>query len=207
MVTYVVDSNCFIHMGAMGATTLLKDLKSGLKTMHVTNGVHGEIRTVRFQRWKQRPNLLEQIKPLLTTHSVDDGQIRGLASKIGERASPQDVDLSLMVLSSKLQREGHDVLLVTDDFKMAKATEEHKLAAEVCPPSTFFERISKSAKGKHASELRRLGRRIRAAEMQYAISRRNEYDVQAKITWMVDSLLATAPFKIASADATAFSDL
>ncbi|MBL6881923.1 MAG: hypothetical protein ISR25_05525 [Candidatus Poseidoniaceae archaeon] len=196
MVTYVVDSNCFIHMGAMGSTTLLKDLKSSLKTMHVTDGVHGEIRTVRFQRWKQRPNLLEQVKPLLTTHSVDDGQIRGLASKIGERASPQDVDLSLMVLSSSLQREGHDVLLVTDDFKMAKATEEHQLAGEVCPPSTFFERIAKSAKGKHASELRRLGRRIRAAEMQYAISRRNEYDVQAKITWMVDSLLATAPAKV-----------
>ena len=195
MVTYVVDSNCFIHMGAMGATTLLKDLKSCLKTMHVTDGVHGEIRTVRFQRWKQRPNLLEQVKPLLTTHSVDEGQIRGLASKIGERASPQDVDLSLMVLSSSLQRDGHDVLLVTDDFKMAKATEEHQLAGEVCPPSTFFERIAKSAKGKHASELRRLGRRIRAAEMQYAISRRNEYDVQAKITWMVDSLLSTAPAK------------
>ena len=112
MVTYVVDSNCFIHMGAMGATTLLKDLKSALKTMHVTDGVHGEIRTVRFQRWKQRPNLLEQVKPLLTTHSVDDGQIRGLASKIGERASPQDVDLSLMVLSSSLQREGHNVCLL-----------------------------------------------------------------------------------------------
>ena len=195
MVTYVVDSNCFIHMGAMGATTLLNDLKSCLKTMHVTDGVHGEIRTVRFQRWKQRPNLLEQVKPLLTTHSVDEGQIRGLASKIGERASPQDVDLSLMVLSSSLQRDGHDVLLVTDDFKMAKATEEHQLAGEVCPPSTFFERIAKSAKGKHASELRRLGRRVRAAEMQYAISRRNEYDVQAKITWMVDSLLSTAPAK------------
>ena len=113
--------------------------------MHVTDGVHGEIRTVRFQRWKQRPNLLEQVKPLLTTHSVDDGQIRGLATKIGERASPQDVDLSLMGLSSSLQREGHDVLLVTDDFKMAKATEEHQLAGEVCPPSTFFERIAKSA--------------------------------------------------------------
>ena len=77
---------------------------------------------------------------------------------------------------------------------MAKATEEHQLASEVCPPSTFFERLSTKAKGKHASELRRLGRRIRA-EMQYAISRRNEYDVQAKITWMVDSLLSSPQAK------------
>ena len=100
-----------------------------------------------------------------------------------------------MVLAHDLQRDGHHVVLVTDDFKMAKATEEHQLAGEVCPPSTFFERLSTKAKGKRTSELRRLGRRIRAAEMQYAISRRNEYDVQAKITWMVDSLLSSAPAK------------
>ncbi len=195
MVTYVVDSNCFIHMGGMASTTILNDLKSALETMHVTKGVHGEIQNVRYQRWKQKPNLLNHIKPLLTTHEVSDNQIRGLGAKIGERASPQDVDLSLMVLAHDLQRNGHHVILVTDDFKMAKATEEHRLASEVCPPSTFFERLSTKAKGKHASELRRLGRRIRAAEMQYAISRRNEYDVQAKITWMVDSLLSSAPAK------------
>ena len=182
-------------MGGMASTSILNDLKSALKTMHVTKGVHGEIQNVRYQRWKQKPNLLNHIKPMLTTHEVSDDQIRGLGAKIGERASPQDVDLSLMVLAHDLQREGHSVLLVTDDFKMAKATEEHQLASEVCPPSTFFERLSTKAKGKHASELRRLGRRIRAAEMQYAISRRNEYDVQAKITWMVDSLLSSAPAK------------
>lgn len=197
MVTYVVDSNCFIHMGGMASTTILNDLKSALGTMHVTKGVHGEIQNVRYQRWRQKPNLLNHIKPLLTTHEVSEGQIRGLGAKIGERASPQDVDLSLMVLAHDLQRDGHHVILVTDDFKMAKATEEHRLASEVCPPSTFFERLSTKAKGKHASELRRLGRRIRAAEMQYAISRRNEYDVQAKITWMVDSLLSSAPAKSA----------
>jgi len=200
MVAYVVDSNCFIHMGGMATTTILNDLKSALKTMHVTKGVHGEIQNVRYQRWKNKPNLLNHIKPLLMTHEISDDQIRGLGAKIGERASPQDVDLSLMVLAYDMQREGHHVVLVTDDFKMAKATEEHQLASEVCPPSTFFERLSTKAKGKHASELRRLGRRIRAAEMQYAISRRNEYDVQAKITWMVDSLLSTAPTKRAKVE-------
>ena len=211
MVTYVVDSNCFIHMGGMASTSILNDLKSALKTMHVTKGVHGEIQNVRYQRWKQKPNLLNHIMPLLTTHEVSDNQIRGLGAKIGERASPQDVDLSLMVLAHDMQRDGHHVILVTDDFKMAKATEEHQLASEVCPPSTFFERLSTKAKGKHASELRRLGRRIRAAEMQYAISRRNEYDVQAKITWMVDSLLARGPAQpakpVLQADGTAKVDL
>ena len=61
-----------------------------------------EIKTVRFQRWKNKPNLLEKMKPILTTIGVEDSQIRGLANQIGEKAAPQDVDLSLMVLASKL---------------------------------------------------------------------------------------------------------
>ena len=59
MVTYVVDSNCFIHMGGMASTSILNDLKSVLKTMHVTKGVHGEIRNVRFQRWKTKTEFVE----------------------------------------------------------------------------------------------------------------------------------------------------
>ena len=76
MVAYVVDSNCFIHMGGMASTTILNDLKSALGTMHVTKGVHDEIQNVRYQRWKQKPNLLNHIKPLLTTHEVSEGPTR-----------------------------------------------------------------------------------------------------------------------------------
>ena len=39
-------------------------------------------------------------------------------------------------------------------------------------------------------KLNSLSRRVRAAEMKYAISRRTEYDIQSKLTWMIDSLLA-----------------
>ena len=62
--------------------------------------------------------------PILTTISIDDDQIRGLATQIGERAAPQDVDLSLMVLASKLSREGREVTLVTDDFKMTTTSQK-----------------------------------------------------------------------------------
>ena len=85
MVTYVIDSNCFIHMGGMASTSILDDLKSAMKTMHVTKGVHGEIRTS-LPTMEAKPNLLNHIKPMLTTHEVSDDQIRGLGAKIGERA-------------------------------------------------------------------------------------------------------------------------
>jgi hypothetical protein len=99
--TWVVDSNCFIHLGSMAPDSFVRDIGKILPSegMYVTPGVHDEVRNVRFQRWKKQPNLLVSLKPLLTTISVDDSQIRGLAAQIGERASPQDVDLSLMVLA------------------------------------------------------------------------------------------------------------
>ena len=192
--TWVVDSNCFIHMGSMAQDNLIDDLSKTIKEgIFVTPGVHQEIKTVRFQRWKNKPNLLQAIKPILTTIPVDDDQIRGLATQIGERAAPQDVDLSLMVLASKLSREGRDVTLVTDDFKMTTTSQKVSLGFTTCPPSTFLQRLADSGPKACKSRFRSLSRRTRAAEMRYAISRVNEYDIQAKLTWMVDSLIESKP--------------
>ena len=117
---WVVDSNCFIHLGSMAPDTFLNDISDILKKMQtsifVTPGVHKEIKNVRFRRWNKQPNLLEKIQTVLKTISVDESQIIGLAKLIGEKAAPQDVDLSLMVLASQLVREGNSVTLVTDDF-------------------------------------------------------------------------------------------
>lgn len=191
--TWVVDSNCFIHLGSMAPDSFVRDLGKILPSegMYVTPGVHDEVRNVRFQRWKKQPNLLSSLKPLLTTISVEDSQIRGLASQIGERASPQDVDLSLMVLASKLSKEGREVTLVTDDFKMTTTSQKVNLGFSTCPPSTFIQRLAEIGPKQARSGLNSLSRRVRAAEMRYAISRAGEYDIQAKLTWMVDSLLDT----------------
>ncbi len=192
--TWVVDSNCFIHLGSMAQDNLLEDLKKSVpQGLYVTPGVHKEVRTVRFQRWKNKPNLLDKLNPILTTIAVDDGQIRGLAEQIGERAAPQDVDLSLMVLASKLSREGREVTLVTDDFKMTTTSQKVNLGFTTCPPSTFLQRLAETGPNACKSRFRSLSRRTRAAEMRYAISRVNEYDIQAKLTWMVDSLIDGKP--------------
>ena len=206
--TWVVDSNCFIHMGSMAQDNLIEDLSKSIpEGIFVTPGVHQEIKTVRFQRWKNKPNLLQAIKPILTTIPIDDDQIRGLATQIGERAAPQDVDLSLMVLASKLSREGRDVTLVTDDFKMTTTSQKVSLGFTTCPPSTFLQRLADSGPKACKSRFRSLSRRTRAAEMRYAISRVNEYDIQAKLTWMVDSLIESKPqSKAASPDVNKSSE-
>ena len=79
-------------MGSMAQNNLIEDLSKCIpEGIFVTPGVHKEIKTVRFQRWKNKPNLLDKMMPILTTISIDDDQIRGLATQIGERAAPQDV--------------------------------------------------------------------------------------------------------------------
>ena len=192
---WVVDSNCFIHVGSMAPSGFLSDLEKILSvedsSLYVTPGVHGEIKTVRFQRWPGQPNLLDEIRDLVITVAIDEAEVKALAQQIGERASPQDVDLSLMILGSKLAHEGHNVTLVSDDFKMTTTGEKVNLNFETCPPSTFLQRLADSGNSGQRTRMRSLSRRVRAAEMRYAISRAGQYDVQAKLTWMVDSLLSS----------------
>ncbi len=192
---WVVDSNCFIHVGSMAREGFLIDVEKVLESensgLYVTPGVHGEIKTVRFQRWPGQPNLLDEIRELVITVPVDEAEVKALAQHIGEKASPQDVDLSLMILGSKLAHEGHKVTLVSDDYKMTTTGEKVNLNFETCPPSTFLQRLADMGNNSQRSRLRSLSRRVRAAEMKYAISRAGQYDIQKKLTWMVDSLLST----------------
>ena len=192
---WVVDSNCFIHIGSMAPEGFIDDLKKILDnestSLHVTPGVHDEVRNVRFQRWHGKPNLLEEMRDILLTINVEEDEVRALAEKIGEKASPQDVDLSLMILAAKLVQEGRKVTLVSDDFKMTTTGDKVNMTFETCPPSTFLQRLADSGSKGQRTRLRSLSRRVRAAEMRYAISRAGQYDIQAKLTWMVDSLLAS----------------
>ena len=49
--TWVVDSNCFIHLGSMAPETFITDISTVLNNgqmLFVTPGVHNEIDNVRF---------------------------------------------------------------------------------------------------------------------------------------------------------------
>lgn len=191
---WVVDSNCFIHLGQKADDRFVTDLRAALEggKLLITPGVEQEVATVGFRRHKGRPRVLTSLASLLHSIPVDDASIRALATRIGESAAPQDVDLSLMVLADDLGAEGASVTLVSDDFKMTTTAERAGLRFTTCPPSTFVERLGEGVPNKDRdARFRRLSRQVRAAEMKYAISRRDEYDVQRKLTWMVDSLLAS----------------
>ena len=155
--TWVIDSNAFIHFGNLAKEEFKVDLTKSLQknegSLNVTSGVHGEVRNVRFKVWEGRPNLLETLQDILVTSEVSDAEIRSVASTIGEKASPQDVDLSLMILAARFHQDGKKVTLVTDDFKMTTTKERAGFGFETCPPSTFLYRISEDIEGKPILEI------------------------------------------------------
>lgn len=194
-VVWVVDSNCFIHLGQKAEEGFVQDLSQALRggRLLITPGVEMEVATVAFRRCNGRPRVLTALNAVLHSVPVDEHDVRALAQRIGEAAAPQDVDLSLMVLADSLGKEHAEVVLVSDDFKMTTTAERAELRFTTCPPSTFVERlIEESNDTKRDARFRSLSRQVRAAEMKYAISRRDEYDVQRKLTWMVDSLISSS---------------
>ncbi len=192
---WIIDSNCLIHLGSMATSNFILDAQKigedNSISYFVTPGVNEEVKNVRFQRVNGKPNLLDEMNKILITISVEEDEVRELASLIGEKSSPQDVDLSLMVLANNLSKEGKKVTLVSDDYKMTTTSNKVNLNFETCPPSTFIQRLSDYGNRGLRSRMRSLSRRVRAAEMRYAISRAGQYDIQAKLTWMVDTLLTS----------------
>ena len=88
-----------------------------------------------------------------------------------------------MVLAHSLGEAGGPVVLVSDDFKMATTAETADLAFDSCPPSTFIERlVENGGDAARDARLRSLSRQVRASEMKYAISRRE--DVEQEIVQM-----------------------
>lgn len=198
MVTaWVVDSNAFIHLGKLAEPSIVEDLEKAMSAtkarMWIASGVLEEIRTVRFQKHVGRPKVADALRPLLSVEAIEEAEVQGLAGRIGERAAPQDVDLSLMVLAARLAGRGEEVVLVSDDFKMTTSASRIHMPFTTCPPSTWLHRVADhTPDAKVRRNLRGVSRKARHEEMRYAISRAGQYDVQAKLTWLIDSLL-TAP--------------
>ena len=170
MTVWIVDSNAFIHLGSIASEDAIESMGSALAphggVMHVTSGVHDEVKTVRFRSWKGRPRVLDVLKDLLQTTSISPDEVRGLAPAIGEKAAPQDVDVSLMVLAARMHGEGRDVVLVSDDYKMTTTRERAGLGYSTCPPSTFLQRLADGARGWDAGKLGSLASRVRAPEIR-----------------------------------------
>jgi tetratricopeptide (TPR) repeat protein len=82
--------------------------------------------------------------------------------------------------------------LVSDDFKIHTTQMDLGLSFKVVSPSAFLLKLSNSNAAGHDRRLfRRLYRHVRRREIEYMLSRRDTYNIEPKLGWLVDNLLAS----------------
>ncbi len=190
--TFVIDSNFFIslaHTRVPSAieTAIERALALGCD-LHTTTHIVREVSTVRSYR--SRRTARDLAMKSMTVTSVAEGDIARLRSSLGGAThAPQGPDLSLMVLAGDLARHRGGVKLVSDDFKISTSSRELNMPYSVISPSVFLFSITRRLRGKERDEVRRLYRKVRHSEMEYLLSRRDLYNVEDKLNWLMDNLL------------------
>ncbi|MCK5415005.1 MAG: hypothetical protein KAJ35_06465 [Thermoplasmata archaeon] len=189
---HVMDANFFISL----AQTREKDAMErviGLAErvgweMHITEPILEEVKYVRCKGSKLTAAHLA--KGAMEVHPADDKAIVSMRTELGGgRRAPQAPDLSLMVLSDSLARSGASVRLVSDDFKISTSSRELGEPYAVISPSVFLFSLSRELKGEDRKRVRHLYKKVRHGEMEYVLSRADLYNVEDKLTWLMDNLL------------------
>jgi len=189
---YIFDSNFFISLHQVLPEPMIDTITRSLHdldgTPYVTEPVLEEIKTLRYDRSR---SVLDEITRFFKVEKIALSEIEALESRIGKEKSPQRTDLSLMVLADRLGKTG-TAILVSDDYKIHTTQEQFRLSFKVLSPSAFFlDTSNKVPEGFSRQTYRRLYRHIRRKEMEYMLSRRDTYNLEPKISWLVDNLLGT----------------
>ncbi len=170
--------------------------------LHTTEAILEEVRYVRTR--KGHATAAQQAQRMMAVEDVPASELASLRERVGgvERA-PQAPDLSLMVTAERLSRDGATVRLVSDDFKISLTSREVGMPYAVISPSVFLFSLSRRLRGEERSRVRSLYRKVRHGEMEYLLSRRDLYNVEEKLTWLMDNLLQSVTTPAAGAPGTA----
>jgi tetratricopeptide (TPR) repeat protein len=187
-----MDANFFISLAQTrerDAMERVLDLATEVGwEMHVTEPILEEVKYVRCKGSKATASKLAQ--RTMKVHPADDKAIASFRTQLGGgHRAPQAPDLSLMVLADSLARSGETVRLVSDDFKISTSSRELGEPYAVISPSVFLFSLSRELHGEDRKQVRHLYKKVRHGEMEYVLSRADMYNVEDKLTWLMDNLL------------------
>ncbi len=191
---YIFDSNFFISLAQTRhpqALDRVLDLTAGKGwEMHVTEPILGEVQYVRSKGSKH--TAMQLSNAMMEVHPADDKAIVNIRTQLGGgHRAPQAPDLSLMVLADDLSKRGKSVKLISDDFKISTCSKELGRSYAVLSPSVFLFTLSRELAGDDKKLVRMLYKKVRHGEMEYVLSRADMYNVEDKLTWLMDNLLTT----------------
>jgi rRNA maturation endonuclease Nob1/tetratricopeptide (TPR) repeat protein len=190
---YVIDSNFFISVSRTRVEGALEELinwsREAEAGLHTSLRVLEEIRTV--PNYGTKATMVELVERHFKVHQIATDKIVALQRLIGVAAAPQDTDLSLMALSAELTAQGQRTTLVTDDFKITKTAPRIPQHFEVISPSVFLLQVAGACEGNRMARFRDLHRKVRRFEIEYMLARRDIYDAQPKLDWLIDSMIGS----------------
>jgi tetratricopeptide (TPR) repeat protein len=191
--SFVVDANFFISVSRTREEGAIEELinwsRDSGASLDTSTRVIDEIRTVPNYGTKSR--MAELVQKHFKVHGVAVEKIVALQRHIGVSAAPQDTDLSLMALCAELTASGFQATLVTDDFKIMKTAPKVPQRFEVVSPSVFLLRVSEESTGHRRGQFKALHRKVRRFEIEYMLARKDIYDAQPKLDWLIDSMIGT----------------
>ena len=200
--TFLLDANLFIGLSAAQRGPYVPGVAAAL-ACHGDRGaltplVLGEIGTLTHD---DRSKVADLARKHLQVIDIPERMIDALEQRAGGTTSaPQRTDLSLLVAAGQVQQQGQKAVVVSDDFKIYQTAQRLQLGVEVISPSAFLLQLSNTVSDPTERKLfRRLYRSLRRHEVSYLLSRRDLYDPEPKLDWLIDNLLAVSPSTAAPA--------
>ena len=189
---HVMDANFFISIAQTRQPKAMDRVLDLVRNvgweMHVTEPILEEVKYVKCKGSKVTAAKLA--RRVMKVHAADDPAIASVRTELGGgHRAPQAPDLSLMVLADQLSRSGAPVRLVSDDFKISTSSRELGRGYAVISPSVFLFSLSRELRGEDRKRVRHLYKKVRHGEMEYVLSRADMYNVEDKLTWLMDNLL------------------
>ena len=126
------------------------------------------------------------VKIELIKDSDIDGVKRDLVQK-GVKLFAQDNDLSLVALAKQLRSKDNEVVIVSDDFKLAQNVESLQYRIRFQSLPTFLQFLTKHLSGQSHQYWKQLQKRVLRLNLDYMMSRKEQYAPQAKIAWLIEN--------------------
>ncbi|MFX1452859.1 MAG: hypothetical protein ACFFCM_18625, partial [Promethearchaeota archaeon] len=189
---FIIDANFFISIFKLKREEAIQNLMKAitelkLDNLYTSNLILDELRI-------PSPSIA-LIKKFLKFVTVPKSKIIELTQNVNPSATPQMADLSLVVLGKILKQEFKKtpITIITNDFKLSKFVHSYSPQFNVLPPSSFLMMLVNRLDNRILrTYLKRLRKNISTYEMSYALERKDIYNPQEKLSWLVEKAIGVA---------------
>lgn len=173
----VLDANFFFVKQTKSSQSLLQEFqRQGSFNFHVTHQIKQELKSLKLD------------ESIVNVMQVEHEEIRSIKNEKLMTHPPQDSDLSLIVAAKKIQIEQSkkNVIIVSNDFKLAKFVEIYGRNLEVVPVPIFAYQLA--VRSSQPALWRKIGRRSLNDYISYNRKRSTSYNIEEIIVWIIGKM-------------------